>query len=380
MRLPSKNTFQTFPIHPILYATIGYIVGITVAMGEINIALLLYCFLACAGLLYAIAIEHDIQLSKYHKQFALFFFAITSGILLSQYQILNHQKLRQALIGLKWQCTGIIASIEPLARGTWRYRTLCNCQEITTAAQKFKTHKQVIIFTKEKPQCQPGDLVTAHDLYCQPTTNNKYELYLLKEGIAASVFCGNPRISIEQQQAQPWRNWVQHRKLAIINTLRNKMPKTTYALWSSLLLGYKDTPKDALKHIKQNFKYWGISHYLARSAMHVIIFLGLFLWVLKQLPINYFIKELITTFLLGGYFLLSWTGISFTRSCIIFCLYKICIFLNLQIRPLYLLLLTTLSVLLINPAQFWFLDFQLSFGLTCALAWYSELLNAQHNS
>jgi len=374
------TSFAVFPTHPILYATIAYILGIGAAYSHINIIALVYCFLAIVGIFTLILQQTKFEHAAFYKYCMLFFFAFLAGILLAQRQAISHLELREKLLVTKWQCTGIIASIEPVTNKPWSWRITCNTQKIITAAQEFACSKQVIIYTKVAPYCNPGDLVTIHDLYCQPATSAKYELYLLKEGIAASTFCNALRITIEEQKVQPWRTWLQDCKLAIIGQLRVSMSPKTFALWSSLFLGYKDAPKNSLKTVRQNFKYWGISHYLARSAMHSLIFIGLLMWILGKIPINFFIKQSATMVLLIGYFLLSWSGISFLRSFIIFGLYKLCVFTSLQIRPLYILLLTTIGVLIINPAQLWFIDFQLSFGLTCALAWYGELLNTQYNS
>lgn len=377
-----QTYFRFFPLHPIAYVTIGYVAGIMAAYGSLNLVAAIYFFIACAGLLYAKATENMSCATKIYILSPLLVVAFLAGIYRAQQQANNFLQLRHAVSNTKWQCTGIVTAIDPLCEKTWHYRLTCNAEKITTAAQEIICATRVIVYSKEKPMCNVGDLVTLHELFCQPTgNNNHYELYLLKENIIATVFCGNQcSISIEEQNMQPWQNLLHNKKISLVSRLQKKLSPITFALWSSLFLGYKDFSKKAIKQLRYNFSYWGISHYLARSAVHALIFLGLFAFVLRAIPVNFFVKQGLLVFLAFLYFLLSWSGISFLRAFIIFCLYKTCIFLHLQIRALYILLLALLGILLVNPAQCYFLDFQLSFGLTFALAWYNERIMSKNNT
>ena len=81
------------------------------------------------------------------------------------------------------------------------------------------------------------------------------------------------------------------------------------------------------------------------------------------------------------YFILSWPSISFIRAFLIFLFTKYC---NLHRHPthfMHILLLTCCIVLLINPLQLFFLDFQLSFFLTFghwAPSWFHDRIRSRY--
>ena len=100
---------------------------------------------------------------------------------------------------------------------------------------------------------------------------------------------------------------------------------------------------------------------------------GCWHYLLRFFPLHFFLKQLILLLLVLLYHLFTFPSISFLRALITYILYKICVFQNLSYNPLHILSLTTFGVLLVNPFQLFFLDFQLSFGLTFALAWFNEV-------
>jgi hypothetical protein len=53
------------------------------------------------------------------------------------------------------------------------------------------------------------------------------------------------------------------------------MNTNTFALFSSLFLGNRTAIKQDLEEQKPLFKVWGISHFLARSGLHLLIFIML---------------------------------------------------------------------------------------------------------
>ncbi|MFC1845655.1 ComEC/Rec2 family competence protein [Candidatus Dependentiae bacterium] len=112
---------------------------------------------------------------------------------------------------------------------------------------------------------------------------------------------------------------------------------------------------------------------MARSGLHLVIFM--FLWgiIFSFIPLPFTYKQLALIGLGLFYCLLSWTSISFIRAISIFLLYKISPLLHKQGQLLHLLTIICLVTLIWNPAQLLFLDFQLSFGLTLALAWFGQI-------
>ncbi len=69
----------------------------------------------------------------------------------------------------------------------------------------------------------------------------------------------------------------------------------------------------------------------------------------------------------------------YARALYTFILYKICILHKRPSHLVYLLSLVCFFVLLDNPMQLFFLDFQLSFTLTFALAWFNQISSRKNN-
>ncbi len=103
-----------------------------------------------------------------------------------------------------------------------------------------------------------------------------------------------------------------------------------------------------------------------------MVLIGAWSFLLSFIRIPWIIVQILLFLLLGIYYLLSWPSVSFIRACIAWLCYQGFSLTGKSTRALHIISLTTLIVLLINPYQLFFLDFQLSFGLTCVLAWWQE--------
>lgn len=124
---------------------------------------------------------------------------------------------------------------------------------------------------------------------------------------------------------------------------------------------------------RQWFNNWGIAHYLARSGLHLVIVVILLQFLLGLIPLHYLGKRI----LLGGYLLiyalLSWPAISFTRALLMVALGYGADFVSRPYQALHLVTVATYVVLLAQPTNLFYADFQLSFGLTFALAWANHV-------
>ena len=248
---------------------------------------------------------------------------------------------------------------------------------LTLHVQEFyerdTTAKQDVNFTCTAYIQQPcaeltvGDTIKISDVFLKNTKNQRYAFYLLKEGIATSFFVHDRPFLVERPNFS-LRRWCFEIKHTLLQRLKTKMSHSCFSFFNSLFLGNRSCDKKYFASIKERFKYWGLAHYLARSGLHLIIFLMCWTFLLRLIPLAQPIK---TCILLGCcfiYFFLSWSNISFTRAFITYIAYALYTLTRAQINPLHVLSVITLCLLAINPFHLFFLDFQLSFGLTFALA------------
>lgn len=228
------------------------------------------------------------------------------------------------------------------------------------------------IFTKSKPDFNVGDTITCKDLVIKKSNNKGFKSYLYKQGIIGTAFkfqCTpetvNTKFSIN--------GWLDFHKERIFNGLKKKMSFQAFAFFSSLFMGDKSRVKKAIEKHKIPFQTWGISHHLARSGLHLVLFILAWHFLISLLPLHFTLKTLCMTLLCCVYYLLTPSSISFIRAFLLFLLYKFCNLFDLQVDAVHLICLVCCLILLCNPFQLFFLDFQLSFFLTFCLAWLSYL-------
>lgn len=353
--------FIPFIAHPLLIGTTAIILGIiSHSIWILNPALFL--FFACA--LLVVALVHTSVIKNKYFNIVLFFIICfcTGGFRLYQQKI-NHAHVAKELYKSK-TILGCITAIDYLPHARMPYRT--TLQTNTTFVQ---------IYCIRKPMFHVGDTVHFNNITFKPSKNDSFNEFLMKEAIAASTFCTHLNYKIVKRPAWSLRRFIFNQRAHLNQKLKNKLSKKTYTLFVSLFLGNRSACKKESDNTAQQCKQWGMSHYLARSGLHLIIFILIWQLIMRLIPLSFFTKQLIILLLGIVYLSLSWTSISFIRAFMTFMLYKACVFLHVSSHFLYLLTLVCFLILIYNPIQLFFLDFQLSFALTFALAWFSHIFS-----
>lgn len=257
---------------------------------------------------------------------------------------------------------------------------------ITVAVQKIHTPDNINppfdistwniqLFYKNIDTVQVGDtIVYTHNL-TQHIPKKTFKDYLLKTGTLATFFDPSPNlICIERP---PWNIYrtIFETKMHILKQAKEILSPYTFQLFASLFLGYRNGEKHKESEILDAFKNWGIVHLIARSGIHLTIITGLWQMLLCTLPLPFVLKEIILMIIVLGYTLLSWTSLSFLRAIYTFFLCKTIIVMGQGYHFLHVLTILALGMLLYNPIYLFFLDFQLSFGLTYAIAWFNNQKN-----
>ena len=151
----------------------------------------------------------------------------------------------------------------------------------------------------------------------------------------------------------------------VFEQIEATLPPETFAYFSALFLGNRATER--YPKIRRLFNRWGITHYLARSGLHIALLIFLWSLLLLCIPAPLVIKQCALAALIACYSALSWPSISFARAIILWLLYTAALLVRRPAQPLYLLSMISLVVVLLWPANALCLDFQLSFFLTAVL-------------
>ena len=223
-----------------------------------------------------------------------------------------------------------------------------------------KIKEKFIIYTiknlkkiKKIKELSPGDTIKIKNIKIKkPKQNSPFRTYTMKEGISGTGFTYN--LEYEFIKKIKKRAFLINRH-ELFTRLQKKIPKKTFSFFASLFLGEK-----TYRPTSRTFYYWGIAHHLARSGLHIALFILIWAYLLSLLPIPFAIKQITLVAICCSYAALSWMSISFIRALsilLIFQLGKIC---NKQANFLYTLQLIALAVLSINPIQLIFLDYRKS--------------------
>ncbi len=367
------NTMNTKPLllplklHLLIYCTGSLVVGIWWHHHyPWYIAALVWLFggVLCASERYAQLLNFCIV--------GLFFF---SGALLHHRQQQDFFHVQKATHNKTFDLVGTVTEVQSINNALLR-QTLTICVQRMRKQHDTQWHTYPITIQLYLPNNLPlktGDLVGLADIPFRWREKDDYALYLTKEGVHATLFPKNISYLLLERPSWSLRRFFADKRQQVWRTCKHKLSQKVFALFSLVFLGNKQVNKEYLEDYQLFFKTWGISHHLARSGLHLVILIMVLQLFLGLVPLGYFFKQLFLTLIISMYAFLSWSSISFVRALITFLLYTTCNILQLPIHFIHIVSLVTCVVLMTNPSQLFFLDFQLSFGLTFALAWVNHL-------
>ncbi|KKP36001.1 MAG: internalization-like protein competence protein [candidate division TM6 bacterium GW2011_GWF2_32_72] len=292
----------------------------------------------------------------------------TFGVISLQIQKDYYSNLYTITQNKNFSIVGTVEEISENIDNKFPYLTVITTKKIKPYSVKkwLNSEHKIQIYSINKPYVQPGDKIFVRKIKISKPKNS-FLNHLIKEG-ASGTFFTNTFYAKKLKKDESYLQKLEKFKKQLLLKLKNKINPESYSLVSSVFFGQKSENKQQTIEQKNNFKTWGLSHQLARSGLHLAIFILLWQILLSFIPIHIKIKQ-ITVLLMGSiYGLLTWWSISFFRAFLCFFLYKTNELFELQSNFTYLLTLTCLISLVFNPIQLFFLDFQLSFALTFALS------------
>ena len=217
----------------------------------------------------------------------------------------------------------------------------------------------------------PNQTILLKNIIFKHPNSTSYERYLIKEGLWSVA---HPKSFYYKTISRPSSlssigNYLSSKTSGSLN--QNLSP-LAQSLYLSIFCGQK-TKSEATIKMKHLFQYWGISHHLARSGLHLVLLIGLISFFLSFFPCFFATKQVFIFSILLGYYSITTPSIAFIRSLCMYFFYIVCQQSYAPCKSLHILLLTCILVLCHNPHQLFFLDFQLSFGITLLILWFCQL-------
>jgi competence protein ComEC len=249
-------------------------------------------------------------------------------------------------------------------------------QKISLKTEQFIVHNKTIPTTNSfflyglPGTFRVGDKIHLKNIMICPPTNRSFEFYSFKEGVSGTIFARPSQAQLTLRPVHSISRFIQETRNSMLTQISETINGESKNLVNTIFFGNRAQENSATK---TPFKQWGISHYLARSGLHLVMLIVLWRFLFSLIPLPFFIKELLLIYLILFYSIMSWSSISFTRAFLIFLGIKIATFLKKPVHYIHHIFVVCLAVLIHNPFQLFFLDFQLSFGLTLAIAWLNHL-------
>lgn len=228
-----------------------------------------------------------------------------------------------------------------------------------------------LLYSKDNLDLTCGDFASFYGLKPSSTNSADFKKYLNREGVASTFFSRGSKFKVKKQDKTNLMHILNQLKTGLARTIKDKLSPQAFCLFSSIFLGNRSECAREHEELRPLFKYWGLSHLLARSGLHLIIFIAT-ISMLLSLAASFYTRQAIQALLVIAYYLLSWPSASFNRALVFFILWQTSNMLRLQRSSINLLNIVTISALLINPVLIFFLDFQLSFIFAYALAFLFE--------
>ena len=359
--------FHLINLSPLLLITICFIIGINYHFLLTLFAIIFLCILC--GFFLA---PHNYQ--AFFRQALLCSFFIIAGALLHEREWHNYHDFYTSINGQNITITGTVTDLyETIVHYKKSTVITITAHNIATKNSCNKNNKTFIFYTKCNKNICVGDVITFLNVSCKKPSHEDFQRYQIKEQIIATLFDETISYHIEHRPTWSLRRWLWNQKNRLLHQLQNKLSPECFRFFSPLFLGNRTYIKNELEETNEQFKVWGIAHFLARSGLHLVLFIFIWQTLFSLMPLPLLVKQIFMLIISCIYFILTWTSAPFTRSFLLLVLHKLCFFNKISFHLVHYLTLVCLLFLLYCPLYLFFLDFQLSFSLTFALAWFNQV-------
>jgi hypothetical protein len=347
-----------------------YLAKLTIALiaGIISACSLIFGFAILAAIIGSILYERN-HASIMLALVCSFFFFGSTRYYQNQSAYFEHQEL------LEKKCD-VIATVQEILPRIDEQEQICialRIEQIEVYEKAHPVNKNIYLFLPHYTTLwiKPHQKIAIKNIILKHPNSTSYQEYLIKEGIWAVA---HPKWLSYTTIKKPSLFMQQINELCALplQASHNAFSQLTYSLYLSIFCG-KKIKSDTTTEMKELFSYWGISHHLARSGLHLIILIGLLLFLLSLIPCTASTKQLIIVGLLCFYYATTYPSVAFMRAFYMNLLYTLCKQLHLPSSALHMLLITTLLTLGLNPSHLFFLDFQLSFSITLLILWFAQV-------
>ena len=233
---------------------------------------------------------------------------------------------------------------------------------------KAKENLIVNYYLTEEKEISIGDTITVTGELIKPSKNTipnifNYQKYLYNHGINYMV----KSKSIEKKSNNT--NIIFHLRKLISKRIDNIKYGNEYI--KIFILGDTSSlDEELIGSYQQN----GVSHLFSISGMHISLFAGIILYIIKRISYNNFYNYAVVISFLIFYSLLVGSSPSVMRSLTMYILFSINKLFNLKIKSIDIMCMVLIILLLIKPFYIYDISFQFSYIISFSLVLFSYKL------
>jgi predicted membrane metal-binding protein len=268
---------------------------------------------------------------------------------------------------------GMVKDISYSSHSRMHYCITLQTHSTITPVCSRPLHATLQIYVAHKPTFIVADHIILHNVQLKPPGDTDFRKYLIKQGVLASLFLTTYTHTLQHRPKYSFQRWIWQKRDVTARAIETKLSRKVYAFFCAVFLGNRTWNKYYVEKISDEFKQWGAVHYMVRAGLHLVSFVVIWHTLFQFIPLSFVLKQLTLLMICLLYYLLSWSSIAFLRAFLTFLMYKCALILNIGTHSLHTITLITLLVLITNPMHLFFLDFQLSFAVTFALAWFNHI-------
>jgi len=363
--------FITAPLYPILCFTVALMAGIWWQSTEHT-----YFFYIFIAAFIGIGVYLNKRLYACSPIFmALYGIAFILGSSTYSHVITSQAEFCNVTHNKKFDIIVKINSITPSLKTYMGNSCICTLESMQSHEdQSVKYYRRIhlLIYIPLIENIHIGDTILIKGVHFKTPKNSHYLLYLAKEHITTSASALKSHIEIIHHPKYSIARIIAEYTKRLDVSFRSTLTQETYYAFSSIFLG-NPLAKKKESALQKKLNQWGIVHYIARSGLHLLIFVSIWMLILSYIPLPWIIRQLSMMLLVLLYSLLSWPSIPFNRALYTFLLVKTSYIIQIKTYFISTLACVTCITLLSSPLSLFSLNFQLSFGITYALAWLNEI-------
>lgn len=366
MTNPSKNYAPLLPL-------LAFIAGLTLQLNTSNLAA--FFIVASTSVL---GVTFFLWRTQARVTIAVLL-ALCAGYLLASYHKTIWDQKQAALMTRPFDVLGYVSDVAPLSSRPYMAAVHVTIQTLEQPNNSYNYENNVLLHYVPCKYAPPvGSLAT----FSQVRPAKKLPVgdiaqYLRKNNISHQVFSRGDMAShlyatgpLATSLLTRFRQWLCIVRARFYEHLTTALSPTSKIYVGLMFFGNKQPESDDTRTL---FGRWGLAHFLARSGLHIVIFVLLVSLILRVVPMHSTYKEMLLFIICLIYDGLSWSSVSFLRAWLIALLVIMRSLLGRHTSYLHLLSLSCIIILAHNPCHLTSLDFQLTYSLTFALALLGNL-------